>query len=147
MGDIVDQPPCQVALKDVEKAGKTPLPHDSMVTVRLSEPPIVNVVGPGAKGSDPDNKGTDVVPPDLKFESDTRESMDDTDADTIYERSNPIMDNTMSPVDSDRRGSDSSSESVNWEGLEKTEEQEPRDQATEDVSIQFPEPRNCGPPN
>ena len=137
-------------------------PHDSMVTVRLSEPPLskFDSLAPARNsGSGPDDQidqdeRLSYVPvaqlADLTarnteccYESD----MDESDRDTVYDSriasttattitttqslSSELRDEGLS-----RRGSASSgsSSSVNWESLERTEEQEPRNQDTEDVS-------------
>lgn len=105
-------------------AGKTSLPRDSMVTVRLSEPPVVDCGGAEIKGPADEDVSQDVL-----VERDAREEdSDDTDADTVYEKGGAAR-------GEGGRGSDSSADSINWEVLERTEEQEPRNQDTEDVSI------------
>ncbi|KFZ02841.1 hypothetical protein V501_09455, partial [Pseudogymnoascus sp. VKM F-4519 (FW-2642)] len=63
------------------------------------------------------------------------EDSDDTDADTVYETEIARMEVPGTKDKEARMGSDKSdseTESVNWEVLERTEEQEPRDQDTED---------------
>ncbi|KFY53679.1 hypothetical protein V496_07408, partial [Pseudogymnoascus sp. VKM F-4515 (FW-2607)] len=134
--------------------------HDSMVTVRLSEPEPelggstasqtaltaeteggfeVNPEGQSDKDeSDDEEEGKDEsktttakhIVGDVIPEED---ESDDTDADTVYETEIARME--VPGVKEVRRGSDrsdSETESVNWEVLERTEEQEPRDQDTED---------------
>jgi len=108
-----------------------------MVTVRLSEPPVADCGGAETKGPlDPGDKTEDGVSQDLLVEGDAREDSDDTDADTVYEKEGAVGDTGgRGEGGKGRRGSDSSAGSVNWEVLERTEEQEPRNQDTEDVSI------------
>jgi hypothetical protein len=111
--------------------------HDSMVTVRLSEPPKFQVVQAEAiVVNDEDFDCSDDESPD----SPTEEQEDSgSEADTVYESSNirSTMDFGSREVE-DRRGSDASSigsSKVNWEELERTEASEPKDQLTDDVSI------------
>ncbi|OBT66171.1 hypothetical protein VE03_05097 [Pseudogymnoascus sp. 23342-1-I1] len=139
--------------------------HDSMVTVRLSEPePALgsSAVSSTASASSAEiGEELEANPEDQsdKEESDDddeekdeakttttkqavgevipeeEEDSDDTDADTVYETEIARMEVPGVKDKEVRRGSDrsdSETESVNWEVLERTEEQEPRDQDTED---------------
>lgn len=133
--------------------------HDSMVTVRLSEPePALG--GSAASGTASSAKLGEKVEVDESSDKDEDEEedeakttateqiaggvipeedeSDDTDADTVYETEIARMEVPGVKEKEVRRGSDKSdseTESVNWEVLERTEEQEPRDQDTEDVSF------------
>lgn len=139
--------------------------HDSMVTVRLSEPePALG--GSAASGTALSAELGEKVEVDESSDKDEDEDeeedeeedeakttateqiaggvipeedeSDDTDADTVYETEIARMDVPGVKEKEVRRGSDKSdseTESVNWEVLERTEEQEPRDQDTEDVSF------------
>jgi len=118
------------------------LQHDSMVTVRLSEPPPVLTV----------DTRTNII---QRGRKDTIGEEDIRDGDVVREEESPrimMMDpdgEVLSPTGSEsasdrnpesRRGSDSSEASVegggvNWEELEKTEEKEPRDESSDDVSL------------
>lgn len=138
--------------------------HDSMVTVRLSEPEpeLGGSVISGAAAStelgekvevdehsDKEDEDQDQDEDEAKTTANQQiaggvipeedEESDDTDADTVYETEIARM---VVPGGKEvRRGSDrsdSETESVNWEVLERTEEQEPRDQDTEDVSCPIP---------
>lgn len=155
-------------LRSIESgAAKEPLnssgssPHDSMVTVRLSEP-MLSKFGltsqPQKRGSDPDLYDGSADDPERmsfvpvsqtvnfqtqqeRFVQDQDLDMDDSDKDTIYEGNAGPGVGSMIAMDTEifeqanvRRGSGSSGSSVNWESLERTEEQEPRNQDTEDVS-------------
>ncbi|OBT84261.1 hypothetical protein VE02_06974 [Pseudogymnoascus sp. 03VT05] len=156
---------------DVAMKKKETVLHDSMVTVRLSEPE------PGLGGSavsrtvsgtaasteiggkqevddesgdkDEDDKSDEGSDEDEEEKAKTKlteqiaegvipeedEDSDDTDADTVYETEIARMEVPGVKDKEARRGSDKSdseTESVNWEVLERTEEQEPRDQDTED---------------
>jgi len=137
-------------LKTVENAH---LPHDSMVTVRLSEPPSLTVVTQSIAMSEQQQDGSgENIPlhtPDLNIES--KEDLDTAlpsvhsiyidgesqSVDSVQETSDEQL-----QVDADeRQGSDSTEDSgdgeVNWAELEKTEEKEPRDQDSEDVGGKF----------
>lgn len=135
--------------------------HDSMVTVRLSEPEpelgrSAAVFGTAAsspeiggkevevdESSDKDDEDEDEATTTIATEQSVGETIpeeedsDDTDADTVYETGIARMEVPGTSKEA-RRGSDrsdSETESVNWAVLERTEEQEPRDQDTEDVSL------------
>jgi hypothetical protein len=133
--------------------------HDSMVTVRLSEPPVLtldtkrhSIKVEGAK----DNAEHELADADIE---DKRRTITDTRSMKSAEESSLLEDSpriTMldpngnevctptgsetaeSEPDNSRRDSDSSDtslEEVNWEELEKTEEQQPRNQDSDDVSL------------
>lgn len=138
--------------------------HDSMVTVRLSEPePALG--GSAASGTASSAELGEKVKVDQSSDKDEDEheeddeakttateqiaggvipeedESDDTDADTVYETEIARMEVPGVKDKEVRRGSDKSdseTESVNWEVLERTEEQEPRDQDTEDVRFSSP---------
>lgn len=145
-----------VAVKEGPVSSSGTSPHDSMVTVRLSEPMLSKF----GTTSEPQTKMPaldryDEVPEDLErmsfvpatqaatFQEKERMVEDDldmneSDKDTIYEGNvgsagSLNAKGTEMYVEGEiRRGSSSSGSSVNWESLEKTEEQEPRNQDTED---------------
>ncbi len=129
MDDLQHEPP-QMAEDKVEEA--SPLTHDSMITVRLSEPPTLKVVtDPLATGevmsTDSLTRDSTSETPDLKFENiDEKHSTGDLNMDTEQD----------GREERSRRGSEESetTEEVNWEQLEKTEDEQPRDQDSEDVS-------------
>jgi hypothetical protein len=141
------------AMEDPKAVENAHLPHDSMVTVRLSEPPSLTVVTQSIAMSDQQQDGSgENIPlqtPDLNIES--REDLDTalSSGHSIYvdeeSQSVDLLQETSDEqlqVDADeRQGSDSTEDSgdgeVNWAELEKTEEQEPRDQDSEDVSWEF----------
>lgn len=118
-----EQPP------EIDKDKNNEMTHDSMVTVRLSEPQLmidtkagVEVLGAGAG---------------LGISADGAE-LNDTNESPMITMRDPSGKETESAKSQDvesRRGSDSSdgSDRVNWEELERTEEQEPRDQGSDDV--------------
>lgn len=137
-----------------------PLLHDSMVTVRLSEPSLVAIQSYGsdiqatdnrlclADGADGEVKAIVIRGSIMK----TADEMDDSDKDTIYESSSSIgvagvsvsnsmatdtaatTAHTFTPATTGERRTSDEVSGVNWEALERTEEQEPRNQDTEDVS-------------
>jgi hypothetical protein len=155
-----------------EAAETLPMLHDSMVTVRLSEPPAsAPALAPPALTLDtsiPNNADIEIVSAltndDIEIEPTTSLQTPDIALDDVHEVSpqdedespritmmdpngnelvspmTPGLPDPSVPQDADsRRGSDSSetsaSEEVNWEELEKTEEQEPRDESSDDVSF------------
>jgi hypothetical protein len=124
--------------------------HDSMVTVRLSEPPSLTVVtqSMATREQQEDDSARDILlgTPDSNIESNedlethlpSGHSMSiaagDENTSTL-----PNLSDELLTIDADeRRESESTEDSgdgeVNWAELEKTEEQEPRDQDSEDVS-------------
>lgn len=118
------------------------MPRDSLVTVRLSEPPSLTV-DPNALEHTPiatmeDTKGQErpeIVPEeDGTQEESPTITMMDPNGDEV---TSPTASESMIPRDrGSRRGSCSSevsAEDVNWEELEKTEEQEPRNEASDNV--------------
>lgn len=119
------------------------LSHDSMVTVRLSEPPTLSVdtVLDPRKSVEHRRqtqeatllKNTTYVPEEE--EESPRITMVDPDGEVMSPSGSGSI---ASGNGESRRGSDSSEDSstegVNWEELEKTEEQEPRDESSDDVS-------------
>ncbi|ELR08602.1 hypothetical protein GMDG_03293 [Pseudogymnoascus destructans 20631-21] len=157
--DDLGELPSDVAMKKREM-----VLHDSMVTVRLSEPePELggSAAGSGTAAAFAETGGKDKVDEsgdkdedddeedDDEDEEEEQEAKiapteqitggvipeDDTDADTVYETEIARMEVPCVKDREVRRGShksQSETESVNWEVLERTEEQEPRDQDTED---------------
>jgi len=128
--------------------GAHAMPHDSMVTVRLSEPPSLTIdTKILAESFDEDSSEHTKVQstPDIILDSVEDDIQEDSPRIT---RMDPNGNEITSPTGSEsaasqdgesRTGSDSSGPSeeggVNWEELEKTEEQEPRDQGSDDVSL------------
>lgn len=124
--------------------------HDSMVTVRLSEPPSLMVVtqSMATREQQEDDSARDILlgTPDSNIESNedlethlpSGHSMSIATGDENTS-SLPDLSDELLTIDADeRRESESTEDSgdgeVNWAELEKTEEQEPRDQDSEDVS-------------
>ena len=121
------------------------LPHDSMVTVRLSEPPALTVdttILETSHNHDHEHtKGQER--PDIMLDDGEDQAQEDSPRITMVD---PNGNEVTSPTGSEsatsqdgesRRASDSSEASdggVNWEELEKTEENEPRDEGSDDVS-------------
>lgn len=137
------------------------LPHDSMVTVRLSEPQPLSAMIPqtelpvaesGVEDAETDSglehnllptRYAEVVSDIEEEEEQGEQQKQDINVEATMaepagnEISSPTGSNSA-PSDS-RRGSESSGGSeegggVDWEELEKTEEQEPRDEGSDDVS-------------
>lgn len=122
--------------------------HDSMVTVRLSEPPSLHLnTTISATASDAHNKDLEekkgVQTPNIMLEEVEEDAEEESPRITMMD---PNGNEVLSPSGSEsigsrdresRRGSDSSDASVegggvNWEELEKTEEQEPRSESSDD---------------
>lgn len=130
----------------VHSQNSSHIPHDSMVTVRLSEPPALHV-DTNLQQTDHIDSKKDAEPdtPSILLEE-AHEDIEDSPRITLV---NPNGSEVLSPSGSEsptsrhdefsRRDSDSSETSmegggVNWEELEKTEEQEPRSENSDDVS-------------
>ncbi|KAN0104907.1 Rab-GTPase-TBC domain containing protein [Hyaloscypha variabilis] len=119
------------------------LQHDSMVTVRLSEPPPAltvdtraNIIQRARKNTIGEERGIQ----DVVQEGETLE--EESPRITMMDPNGEVLSPTGSESASERnpesrRGSDSSEASVegggvNWEELEKTEEKEPRSESSDD---------------
>ena len=131
---------------DSETTESEPLPHDSMVTVRLSEPPPALTVDTGANILGKQNKGAvgSAMTPGMSIDEREREEdiLEESPRITMVDPNGEVLSPTGSESadshDESRRGSDSSEASiegggVNWEELEKTEEKEPRNESSDDV--------------
>lgn len=135
--ELHDEP--AVETEDHSMEDKT-IAHDSMVTVRLSETPLtINTNVGGAQEIQQESAAT-IEEVD---EESPRITMMDPNGNEVTSPSG--SESAESQDGESRRGSDSSadSEQVNWEELEKTEEQEPRDQGSDDVSCMFPSWNNA----
>lgn len=109
--------------------------HDSMVTVRLSETPLTIDTNFGEGQVILQGIPIPIEEVDETLEESPRITMMDPNGNEVASPSG--SETTDSQDGESRRGSDSSQDSaeqVNWEELEKTEEQEPRDQGSDDVS-------------
>ena len=136
----------EAEIEKKEESAHQILQHDSMVTVRLSEPPPAltvdtraNILGRGRKATVGEEAGIQDVVRDV--ETPEEESPRITMVDPNGEVLSPTGSESASERNPEsRRGSDSSEASVegggvNWEELEKTEEKEPRDESSDDVSV------------
>jgi hypothetical protein len=133
-----------------------PMPHDSMVTVRLSEPSALpaltvdtnvqqNAERESAISNDSiktEEETTSVQTPDITLD-DVQEEQEEQEESPRITMMDPNGNEVESPMEPEsaresRRGSDSTeaseAEEVNWEELEKTEENEPRNESSDDVS-------------
>jgi hypothetical protein len=123
--------------------------HDSMVTVRLSEPPPALTVDTSVLRKDHketigDGKLVGVGTSEVLLE-DGETPDEESPRITMMDPDGEVLSPTGSESASEhngesRRGSDSSEASmegggVNWEELEKTEEKEPRNESSDDVSF------------
>jgi hypothetical protein len=137
--DVVDQ--------EAESGHENHIAHDSMVTVRLSEPPALTVDTSSpvlAREAIKQRRYLEVEAerPDLKLGGEEGQTPEESPRITMLD---PNGNELFSPTGSEsassdsRRGSDSSEASmegggVNWEELQQTEEKEPRDETSDDVS-------------
>jgi hypothetical protein len=148
--------PQEPEITDVSAMQSVHLPHDSMVTVRLSEPPTPDFEMQSSTLADLQEEPIPETPTKT-LEQLARVS--GTVGQTRSSRHSSIIsvgDDTMevSSISAIRRASHSSTSSaegdVNWEELEKTEDQEPRDQDSEEVSqslsILLYNTDTCSPP-
>lgn len=123
------------------------VPHDSMVTVRLSEPPppALHVDTSLPSKEIEDKKERELDTPDIIHEKEEEADEDSPRITTIDVDGNEVLspsgsESPASQHDLSRRGSDSSEASmegdgVNWEELQQTEEKEPRNENSDDVSL------------
>lgn len=131
--------------------------HDSMVTVRLSEPPTLTVdttipSKQTSSGGNTENIAEETADtPDIQSDGDgiSKDASGEEEQSPRITMMDPNGNEVLSPSGSEsagsqngesRRASDSSEESaegggVNWEELEKTEEKEPRSESSDDVSL------------
>ena len=163
-GDV--QSPSSTNLDEAISPSKLPMLHDSMVTVRLSEPPTLSVdtrtsVLASSKlraistpisplplesldtQSNEQSSGKDTDVEDLPLEDEQDKTRPQGELSPTITTMDPNGNEMVSLMESERdpesrRGSDTSETGggeVNWEELAKTEEQEPRSEASDDVSI------------
>ena len=146
------------AVSPIEEVAET-LPHDSMVTVRLSEPAplpaltvdtnvqskeeIESAVSPLSNDNiEIEEDTTSVQTPDITLDDvqeEQEEEQEESPRITMMDPNGNEVESPMEPDRESRRGSDSTeaseAEEVNWEELEKTEENEPRNESSDDVSF------------
>jgi hypothetical protein len=145
MQSVMDHipPPATVHAEEVESAFESRSPHDSMVTVRLSAPPpaLCLDTATALHKAVQQQRMPDTVPEDA--ETNTQKEKEQSPRITMMDPNGDVVSPSGSESGSEtngesRRGSNDSdtseSEAVNWEELEKTEENEPRDQGSDDVS-------------
>lgn len=143
-GSVSEQPTSLTMTADVEKRA---VDHDSLVTVRLSEPPSLSVntsIPPNLLPSRKTLYGIDYTPTDVMAESleeeqsdtgvepETPASIGGTNLQEELEQSAPNDDGGDEDdpeIAEGRRSSDS--EAVNWEQLQKTEDMESKDQSSD----------------
>lgn len=127
-----------------ESEAETPkMAHDSMVTVRLSEPPSLTLdtlerssqqrlPRHSLSSSEPNDRNSDIDPPSVDDATMTR--MNRTTLSLIDTSSRSLQDE-LGLYTPDGHDSDSSDmEEVNWEQLEKTEGEQTKDDETDNVS-------------
>lgn len=140
------------AMEISKPAENSYLPHDSMVTVRLSGPPSLTVVtqsliingqlDASTEGMflDTLNLKGDCIE-DLEPSLSRRNSLSTAAEDENMEPTPDTNDEQPQIGADERPGTESADDSdageVDWAELEKTEEQEPRDQDSEDVGREF----------
>lgn len=136
----------------VEPEKEQTMLHDSMVTVRLSEPPALHLdttilAKPNATEKRDTLKHTSgQSTPSILLEEAEEDTPEESPRITMMD---PNGNEVLSPSGSESAGSqngdsrresessDASAEDVNWEELERTEEKEPRDESSDDVSVQI----------
>jgi hypothetical protein len=114
---------------DIDSGRKGVMTHDSLVTVRLSEPQLTIDTEAGERILDEDD-GAQVSAAGLELNE-----ANESPAIIMRDSTSNEAESARSQDADSRRGSNSSeaSDRVNWEELAKTEEQEPRDQGSDDV--------------
>lgn len=139
--NMATEPAAQYGDEDSNDQGVTSQAHDSMVTVRLSEPPPFLTVNTASDLHKVVQQQQVVAIVEEDTKDGTVEQQEDSPRITMMDPNGEILSPSGSESASEnggsRRGSDSSDAvsegGVNWEELEKTEEQEPRDQGSDDV--------------
>ncbi len=162
--DSAEMPPPTTTTEDDADAETPKMAHDSMVTVRLSEPPSLTLDTSSTSDSEPESspvvspktvKHDEHETPKITESSTTLETLETLETPEIENEQNPresvviIRDSrtALPRVDTTRSlqdelgqcedvTSDTSDdvEEVNWEELEKTEDQQTKDEETDNVS-------------
>jgi hypothetical protein len=131
---------------------KRVIDHDSLVTVRLSEPPTLHVntsIPPSSLPSRRTVYGIEYTPSETMAESLQEEDGSDTDmeAETPALERRPTLEDELRETNSDSEGEEdeggrsseerpsSESDRVNWEQLQETEDMEAKDQNSDNVSL------------
>lgn len=157
----------------VSEAGKRAEDHDSLVTVRLSEPPALQVntnVMPSVLPSRKSLYGAEYTPSDAMAEAVQEEDeegspdgddgerpqltplptnlvgrsledeLHDNDGDTVLDEEEQPQQayDTQGEAEEEAEPRGSSESDVNWDGLQRTEDQESKGQDTENVSAPLP---------
>lgn len=126
---------------------ETPKPaHDSMVTVRLSEPPNLTLdtgLGSNATTTQPavtiHEEEAETTAPELSIEANNRETMstdrDSTTTLSTVETGRSLHNELATSRDSDiSHDSSSETDEVDWAQLQKTEDEQTKDEETDNVS-------------
>lgn len=150
-------PPPPVALAEDEANAETPkMAHDSMVTVRLSEPPSLTLDTSSGSDSEPASSpivspktidhdttkdsedGTPLEVPEIENERNPRESMvmvrDSRIALPRVDTSRSLQDE-LGQCEDDNSDTSEDQDEVNWEELEKSEDQQTKDEETDNVGV------------
>lgn len=129
------------ATATAETGAETPkMAHDSMVTVRLSEPPMLKLdTADSSRARYDDACGTPAADSEsLESDSDVRSSVLATPRDSYMTRASTdatrSLHDELGECGADGRESDSEdNEEVNWEELERTEDEQVKDDETDNV--------------
>lgn len=132
---------------------KRAMDHDSLVTVRLSEPPSLHIntaIPPNPLPSRKTVYGIDYTPNDAMAESLKEEENSDADKDpeTPVTKTGLNLQEELGQLDSDFQEDEEGAETVegrssldsdkvDWEGLQKTEDMESKDQESDNVGVVF----------
>ncbi|POR39485.1 EVI5-like protein [Tolypocladium paradoxum] len=126
--------PARTAIDDETEAETPKMTHDSMVTVRLSEPPALTLDTTAASDADPTKSATSTLGEDAaQSGSDERDSQRDSCATASSTEANRSLQDELGEFGADGHESDSSEDpdEVNWEQLEKTEDEQVKDDETD----------------
>jgi hypothetical protein len=123
--------------------------HDSMVTVRLSEPPNLHIntdnilssnsMSHARSSSTTESEtgdGDETPSAEVMAEESPRITMIDSNGDMVSKSARTSS--SSSRHTSNSSGGSAEGEQVDWDELEKSEGQEPKDQWTDDVSVRTP---------
>ncbi|PNY26139.1 EVI5-like protein [Tolypocladium capitatum] len=127
--------PAATAVADDDKEAETPkMTHDSMVTVRLSEPPALTLDTAAASDADAAESASLTVGQDAaQSGGHTRDSRRDSSATVSPAEANRSLRDELGDLGAEAQESDSSEDpdEVNWEQLEKTEDEQVKDDETD----------------
>lgn len=128
--------PAITAVDDETEAETPKMTHDSMVTVRLSEPPALTLDATAASDVAPTEPAASTVGDDAAQSfSDRHDIRRDSSATASPTEANRSLQDELGDFAADGHESDFSDDpdEVNWEQLEKTEDEQVKDDETDNV--------------